>query len=56
MRAPVPFPHGCRNRRARSETIQGSAGQAGHNAGVVSGEGEVGVSVKLFTQLVLDRL
>src|SRR6266540_4496250 len=38
-----PERHGCRNRRARRETVQGAAGQAGHDAGVIDGEGEVGV-------------
>jgi len=33
-----------RNRRARRETVQGAAGQAGHDVRVADGEGEVGVS------------
>ena len=41
-----PERHGCRNRRAGRETVQGAAGQAGHDAGVVDGEGEVGVSIR----------
>ena len=47
-----PERHGRRNRRARSETVQGAAGQAGDDVRVVDpakvsgagGEGEVGVS------------
>ena len=37
-----------RNHRARRETVQSPPGQAGHDAGVVDGEGEVGNGVKLL--------
>ena len=39
--------HGCRNRRAGRETVQGAAGQAGHDVRVADGEGEVGVNSPL---------
>ena len=32
-----------RNHRARRKTVQGAAGQAGDDAGITHGEGEVGV-------------
>jgi len=36
--------HGCQDRRARRGTVQGAAGQAGHDVRAADGEGEVGVS------------
>ena len=36
---------GRRNRRARRETVQGAAGQAGDDVRVADWEGEVGVSI-----------
>ena len=39
-----PERHGCRNRRAGRETVQGAAGQAGHDVRVADREGEVGVT------------
>src|SRR5574341_2240800 len=36
-----PERHGRRNRRPRRETVQGARGQAGHDAGVVDGEGTI---------------
>jgi hypothetical protein len=41
-----PERHGCRNRRARRKTVQGAAGQAGHDVRAVDGEGEVGVAFR----------
>ena len=46
----TPERHGCRNRHARRETVQGAGGQAGYDVRVADGEGEVGV--KLLTQLI----
>ena len=43
---PSLFLIGRRNRRARRETVQGVAGQAGHDVRVADGEGEVGVRCK----------
>ena len=40
-----PERHGCRNLRPRSETVQGAAGQGGHDVRVADGEGEVGVNI-----------
>ena len=42
-----PKRHGCRSHCARSETVQGVAGQAGHDVRVADGEGEVGVRCKI---------
>jgi len=50
MRLCNPVGHGCRNLRTRRETVQGAAGQAGHDVHVADGEGEVGVKRILLTR------
>jgi len=42
--------------RPRRETVQGAAGQAGHDVRVADGAGEVGKGVKLLTQLFFECL
>ena len=41
-----PERHGRWNLRARRETVQGAAGQRGHDVRVVDGEGEVGMRIQ----------
>jgi len=41
-----PERHGCRSHRAGGETVQGAAGQAGHDVRAADGKGEAGVSVR----------
>ena len=44
-----PERHECRNHRARRETVQGAAGQAGHDAGAAHREGEDSVSILYYS-------
>ena len=38
--------HGCRSHRAGRETVQGAAGQTGHDVHVADGKGEVDVNIR----------